>query len=298
MASLLSGISHAEYHADSIPGHPGPHFSRSVAVDILQSPKLAYHNHPLLGGAGEEIDPDPQAQARKERGALFHQLLLGGGLGIAVVDANDFKSDAAKKARNEARANGLLPVVAPKYHAAMEALPFIKKSLLELDIDLGEWDTEVTALWGEGGTPCKGRLDALSMARGKILDLKCITGRINPQGFEGSLLRYGNDIQAFSYPAGVAAINPALAGRIDLDFVLIETTPPYDAALQPIGASKLSIGERRWKRSLRLWQQHLASGAWPGVGVLPPLEAKPWELEREMMAEYEKPQEPGWAKGE
>lgn len=287
---LLKGVSHESYHQDDLPG--SPHFSRGVAVRLLnQSPLHAWQAHPKLGAAPEEVEEDPQKQARKEMGALIHLLLLGGGQRVALCDYKDWRTDASKADRQKARSNGLLPVLKVKHEHAKEVCRQIEKRLESLGIILAEHETEVTALWDfDPGDllppiPSKGRLDMLMLARGEIHDLK-IVDAINLKSFEWGIKPYGLDIQASMYTNAVETVHKEIAGRVSFDFLLCERLPPYDVAIVPLAPSKMSLGETRARRAAGIWRRCLASGKWGGFGRCAPVEAKEFELRDEMDASY------------
>lgn len=289
---LLTGVPHRDYHADDLPG--SPRFSRSAAVRILQSPLACHAWHPKLGAVGAE---DEEEQEDRAAGSLYHELLLGGGLGLAVIDHDSFRTNAAKDAKAEALANGLQPVIRAKYEAALVHHRAIHKRLAEHGVRLVDFETEVTALWHHGETACKSRLDALLLAAGRIVDLKCKRVLGTLQSFERGIPAYGLDIQAYTQRCAVEAAHPALAGRIQHDFVVVQIVPPYDIMLVSLGPSKLSIGESRWNRALKRWRSCLASGQWPGVGRVPDIQAKEWELTEEMTSDAAS-SEPDWTKGD
>lgn len=309
-AQLLAGVPHTDYHLDRIEGHPGPHFSRSVAVRILhQSPLHAYQAHPLLGGQGDDEPSDLM-----DKGALIHSMILGTGPEIVpvyvhankakigpTVPALDWRKDEAQEIRDAARAAGMLPVLPHIFEECSEAAEAIRARLLDFEIVAGEpHEAEVTALWHESDpqgevVPCKARLDLYPWGNW-IGDLK-VQRNLNVSSFEWSVKKLGLDIQAYAYSSAVVAKHPELAGRMAFEWLLVERKPPYDVAIIPASATILSLGESRWKRALKVWRECLASGRWPGTGRLPALQARPYDLEQEMMAEYTKPTEPEWAKG-
>lgn len=287
-AQLLKGVSHHDYHADALPD--SPRFSRSAAVKMLQSPLACYSWHPKLGNVPEDAEEEDEKEDRKA-GSIYHELLLGGGLGLAVCDVDAFRSNEAKRMKAEALKNGLLPIVRAKYEATLVHARAMRKRLEEEGIILAEYETEVTGLWHHGETPCKTRLDGLKLAAGQIIDLKC-TKVVSRKSFENRIAKDGLDIQAFTQIAAVEAAHPAIAGRIQHDFVVVQCVPPYDIMIVPLLPSKLSLGESRWKRALKRWRSCLASGQWPSMGRVPGIEATPYELQQEL----EQAGDPGWMK--
>ena len=289
MAELLRGVSHSAYHADQLPG--SPRFSRSVAVTLLQqSPLHAYAAHPALGGAAADEPTESM-----EKGALVHQLLLGGGLEIARVEFPDWRTKAAQAEREEARERGALPVLAHLLDEAAEAARALSGRLLGHDVILGDpFDAEVTALWDSEGVRCKARFD-LYPGGCWIGDLK-VQRNLNVRAFEWGLSKLGLEIQAHAYQAALAAVHPELEGRTSFEWLLVERKPPYDVAIIPAGRSLVSLGESKWKRALKLWRECLASGVWPGTGRREAIEARPYELEDEMVAAVHSAGEPEWMK--
>lgn len=303
VVQLLKSVSHKEYHDDALPG--SPRFSRTCALEILTSPRHAYAWHPKLGGAGRQLveDGEEDDTGRKENvkaGAVIHELLLKGGLGIAVIEADSFRSNAAKDQKREAIQSGLLPVIRSKYELALKDAERIRKRLAELDIDLTAYEPEVTGLFEEevsGGPPvaCKVRQDLLSLGLAQVLDVK-VVDHLNPGAFERSIPAYGLDIQAHIYVRSVELAKPELAGRVSFEFLVCERKPPYDVMVAELAPSFVGLGEMRWKRALKKWRGCLDSGAWPGVGRVAPLLAKEWALRDEM--EIGNPGDPAWLKGD
>jgi hypothetical protein len=295
-AQLLKGVGHDEYHADSLPG--APHLSRSIAVKLLSSSPLhAWQAHPKLGGApAEEPAEEPAVQARLDAGSLIHHLLLGAGQQIVAVEAPDWRTNAAKDARDEARGNGLLPVLRHKYEAALVTTSAIRASLRRYGVELAAYEPEVTALWQSNGVACKARLDALLLAGGEVLDVK-VQDRISLRSFEAGIPAYGLHIQAASYLEALETAYPEIAGRTRFRFLLCERWPPCDVALVELAPAYLDLGAQQWKRARGIWARCLESDAWPGFGEREPIEPKPWQLEDEFTKVLQAAGEPAWAKG-
>lgn len=293
-AQLLKGVSHRDYHADALPD--SPRFSRSAAVKMLQSPLACYSWHPKLGNVPEDAEEEDEKEERKA-GSIYHELLLGGGLGLAVCDVDAFRSNDAKKMKAEALKNGLVPIVRAKYEAALVHARAMRKRLEEEGIVLADYETEVTGLWHHGETPCKTRLDGLKLAAGQIIDLK-VKKSLSRRAFEARVAIDGLDMQAHTQISAVEAAHPALAGRVQHDFVLIQPTPPYDIMVVSFHPTMLSLGELRWGRALKGWRRSLASGEWPGMGRVPPVVAKEWALTEELEITKDLAGDPAFMRGD
>jgi len=297
-AQLLRGVTHAEYHADAFEG--SPRFSRSIAVRLLQqSPLHAWAAHPKLGGqAVEEPEEDAQVQARLERGSLIHDLLLGSGAELVEIHihgdkkkgqdpsrlypAPSYATKEARALRDAARARGAIPVIPDKLEEAYGAAEGIKKRLRLYGIHLEAFEPEATALWDSGFVASKARMDLLNLGLGEVLDLK-VVDRISIRAFEAGVERYGLDVQAAAYTEAVETCHPAIAGRISFEFLLVERLPPHDVAIVPLSPALVDLGGQKWRRARGIWARCLESGAWPGFGRVEPIEAKPWQLEAELV---------------
>lgn len=306
-AELLRGVSHADYTADNLPG--APHFSRSTALTILEESMLdAGHQHPKLGGHPRQKD-----SKATDTGSLVHGLLLGTGPEIVKVrihgnkakigplrDAENFLTDEAKEIRDGAYARGAVPVL-PGRWAEVEAMASAFALRLErLGVPLPSTDDRVIAegtfLWEEDGVRCKCRPDLAIVRAGAAWDLK--STEKNAAAWRASMTRYGYDIQHYTAGAAIASLHPELAGRVDLQFVVLRLIPPYDAWIQPVGRTMASLGEDRWRRARKEWARCLETGEWPGCSVQEPAEARPWEQEKELVAAIAAAGEPDWTKGD
>lgn len=314
MTALLRDVSHAAYCTDDLPGCP--HFSRSVALTLLQkSPLHAWYGHPKLGGNHVADNTDAS-----DTGSLIHSLLLGSGPEIVVADYKDWRTNAAKEIRDTAREAGRIPILAAQWEAVQVAGSILRKNVEALGVPLDDCEREVTILWEAGGSACKARMDLLCLAvdvpegpdahlsgdpraplrqhfpvtSARIWDLKITS--LTAERFRHQLVPYGLDIQAHSYAEAVAAVYPEIAGRIEFEFILCEPEPPYSVAIVPLGGSLKGLGEKRWNRALNIWRECLAGGTWPGYGRQEPAEAPTWALDTEELAAIAAA-EPDWAKG-
>ena len=96
----------ALYHADPA---PEPSLSASIANMLVDETALhAWHSHPRLNPRHQGRD----ANAAMDKGSVAHEVVLRKGGGIAVLDFKDWRTNAARAARDAARAKGLTPVLA------------------------------------------------------------------------------------------------------------------------------------------------------------------------------------------
>lgn len=247
--------------------------SPSIASILLKrSPLHAWQYHRLGGGEQSE-----QTDATR-RGRLIDAMLLGNGPEIIVVPAKDWRTNAAKDARDAAEVAGKIAVLADKFDAASTAVQAIRDRLRVRGIEF-TGQSQVTQVWESDGCECKGKLDHLMLP--VIYDLKCVDDA-SDEAITKSIVSYGADVQHAAYVEGVEANNPDLIGRVKMLFVFVEPEPPYAINVRPLGGSMRELGERKWRRAKATWAKCVKSGVFPGYENTAPLEAKPWQLSEEM----------------
>ncbi len=257
-------VSAEEYHKDPC---ETPSLSSSTAkVLVTESPLHAWTGHPRFGDeeSDEEASEDEPTVA-KDNGTLIHRLLLGKGPEIVVVEFNDFKKQAARDARDEARAAGKLPVIAHKYESSLEVAEHLRRRLKGYGYDL-TGESEVAIEWFErginGAVRCRSMLDHVFIDDGRIYDLKTIRSA-NPKHIGRTWIEKGYDLQAIVYPRALEALRPELRGRVEMDFLFVETKPPYAVVPGEPDGAILEIGKLRWARAVRVWEDCLAKSIWP-----------------------------------
>lgn len=264
-----------------------PSLSQSIAHTMLaESPLHAWAKHPRLGNL-QEREPTKALDA----GSLMHTLLLGTGKEIVIVDAADWRTNAAKDARDRARVNGKVPILAHDYERGELCARIVRERIAAAGINLDELDAatpEIGIEWREGGrmgpVVCRGRLDKLLLleSRAVIFDFKKIRDA-HPRTCGKHMIEYGYDIQHAAYTSAVQALRPDLAGRIDFLFLFLEDSQPFAVTpARPDGVMR-EHGEMRWQRAVELWERCLGRGVWPGYVETPiSLEAPPWAISQEM----------------
>ena len=277
---LYPEITHDAYLADPC---DSPSLSSSCAHAIVsQSPLHAWHGHPKLGN-GER----GESTSEMDFGTLMHALVLGGGgPNIVSVEADDWRTKAAKEARDAARAAGKLPVLARKLEPALKLADTLRGRLAAKGIKF-EGQSEVTAVWRKDGVLCRARFDHMLTVRPVIYDLKFLNCA-DPVAFGATAARSGYDIQRAAYVEAYETLLPAAAGRVEFIFIVVESSPPWPFSLIQADGSMRELGERRWKRGREVWARCLESGTWPSysndvvsVGV------PEWALSQDMAAQMQ-----------
>lgn len=266
----------------------------TAATLVNRSPLHAWH---------QKFIEKPVPTEAMDRGTLAHALLLGQADTIGVVQAKDWRTNAAKEQRDCIRAEGKLPVLADKLEEAVLLAEATRKNLTERGILLvGE--SEVTAVWEvvsgvlisspdlsiSNNPPtenltvwCRGRLDHWIaepteafhsvpanyqgfLPGGLILDLKFVSSAQLAK-CERHLIEYGGDIQWAAYTQAIERIFPEKRGRVDMLFIFVEVDPPFALRVCPLAGSMKALGAAKWARAVDLWarfmQEYGKEKPWP-----------------------------------
>ncbi len=253
-----------------------------------------YHRDPALSASGAKrlLPPNCPALFKHDRdnggrpnkrafdvGHAAHAAVLGVGLELVVVDADNWMTKAAKAERDEAYAEGKCPILA-KEKAAVDAMALeIRRHPIAsklLDPDHGK--PEVSVFWHDGqrGIDRRARFDWLPNSDGGRLivpDYKT-TASAEPRAFNRSIFNFGYDLQAVFYMDAIRAAG--IADDVEFRFIAQETTAPYLITIHELDEIGLRLGRERVDRACAVFAECTATGIWPGYSddielVTPPL---------------------------
>lgn len=271
-----------DYHSDPF---EKPSLSSSIAKRMVgASPYHGWLMHPKLGGCSE-------SSSTMDRGSLIHALILGQDTeDFALIDADDFRSKAARSARDSARAEGKIPVKVADFRDAEATADEVHEDLLRDGILLSG-HSELVFAWVESAdgvdVQCRAMVDHIIPESSTIIDFKNCESA-SPDSVRRSIYSYGYDIQFAAYTSAFCHLFPDLAGREDFLWAFIEQLPdesPKKSATQlyrPDGVMR-ELGRSRWGRAVKLWAECLKSGRWPFYGN-GPLQISPqsWIVKEEL----------------
>ena len=263
-----------------------PALSPSIGhVLTTESALHAYTVHRLLGNMPRPVT------APQEGGQLIHAGMLEEWKGVEVLDFDNFRTNAAKEARDAAREAGLIPVLREKYEHAEHTVGRLNARLADLGIKLTGGEAEVSMEWNEpherGDVLCHGRIDYLNDTGTVIYDVKTTEGSVSPQACANALVNGPGAIQAAAYTSAREKLDPDLAGRIRVIFLFCELREPYAVTPCEPSGSMQELGESRWQRAISEWGTCLADDEWPShtLGILR-VDAPPWALAQELDKEF------------
>lgn len=226
--------------------------------------------------------------AAMRRGSLVDSLLLGGKGVVRVPGFADWRTKAAREARDDAEARGEIPALDHEYEAALVTVQRIRARLVEFGLQIDE-SQQLAIEWTEtasNGNPvvCRGKLDNFSHTKALIWDLK-IRDNVKPRKCEAHIVDMAYDIQGAAYTRAVEALYPELQGRVRFLDLFCEPEPPHCMTPIEFSGSMRELGALKWQRAVDTWEQCLRMGRWPGyVTEIYRAEAPAWAINEEQYA--------------
>ena len=274
-----------EYHADPC---EVPSLNKTVAWEMItRSPAHARLKHPRLAKLWRPPTPE------QDVGTIAHRLMLGRGAEFAEIDARDWRTKAAKEARDEALDAGLVPVLSHKLERYRYAADRVRQGLADHGIDYSAGMNEQSMFWVEhatDGTPvqCRGMLDHIGEQTSglvRIRDLKT-TADASPASIQRTIFNLGYHVQAAAYSSGLAKVYPDWDGRVEFWLDFAEMAEPFCVVPVQLAGDFRRLGDLQWQQTIDLWANCMRTGHWPGYVTEPiRVEAPPWALKDAMYEE-------------
>lgn len=224
-------------------------------------------------------------------GSFFHLIVLGKGVQIAEIDADNYRTKAAREARDRAYANGQVPVLVgdganDDYAAEMGKAQAMADAVLAHPV-AGELLTHprnlveqsIYATDPQTGVRLRGRTDCLHFGDGDrvtIIDVKT-SATTNP----AELVRKWYGLSYFMQDAWYRdlAVAAGVATDPDFVFVAVEKEPPYLVTVARYTEVAREEGRRRNRHAISLYAECQQSGVWPGwADTIVPLDIPGWAL--------------------
>ena len=207
---------------------------------------------------------------------------------MTIIDAKDYRTTAAKEARDAAYQAGHIPLLAARW-ADVQSMVACARTQLAAHTDGGadmftNGQPEQTLIWKEDDVWCRARLDWLRP--GAIDDYKTTPqGSANPDTWSRSLFFAGHDLQAAWYPA-----RPESAHRHGCDVPVCAAGTvyaPYALAVVGLGPDAMTLAEKKILYALEVWRASLATNKWAGYPrrtcwASLPMSHEAWWLEKEL----------------
>jgi hypothetical protein len=207
--------------------------------------------------------PDPKPQY--DFGHLAHKMVLGEGAQIVRVDARDWRTTAAKEAREKAWAHGKIPALPPLIDTAqrMAGKVFAHRIAAKL---LENGAAELSGYWHDEPTGVRLRfrpdfLPETGSGRPIIVDYKSAASA-NPRRFAKAAYDYGYYQQAGWYIDGLQHTT----GAADAAFVFVvqQKDPPFLVSVCQLEPEDIELGRRQNRAAIDLYARCRDTGKWPG----------------------------------
>lgn len=248
-----------EYHADPC---DQPSLSSSIAHTLCeQSPRHAWTAHPKL-------NPDFKRTEKShfDLGSCAHALLLEAREVedvVQIIDAPDWRTKAAKEARDEARAAGKLPLLS---HSVEGVVAMLNATRAQLDaigaspLLFEDGKPEQTLIWEEDGVTCRALIDWLHNDFATIDDFKTTSASAAPERWRRTLFTIGADVQTAFYLRGLKAVTGVQA---EMRYVVQENYPPYALSVFSLDADVRAVADAKVEYAINRWRECLATDTWP-----------------------------------
>lgn len=249
-------IPDAEYHADPVPGG---------SLSFSSSKRLLPPYSPAQFDYERKHPPEPTHAF--DVGHAAHKMVLGIGPQIVAVDAENWRTNAAKEQREAIRANGGVPLLLEDYHTviamadALRAHPVAGALFRDAD-----GIAEASLFWKDdpSGVIRRSRLDWLpnpGRRRTIIADYKTALSA-HPEKFAKAAMDYGYHQQTAWYLDAATALK--IADDPAFVYVAQEKTPPYLVSVIELDVMAVRIGRMLNRRAIDLYAHCTKTGRWPG----------------------------------
>jgi len=256
---VIDDLNEAVYHAPwTVPKELGGSLSNSGAK-VLYSKTPAHFQHEREHGRANKRAFDV--------GHAVHERVLGVGAETVRIDADSYRTNAAREARDAAYAAGKVPLLADEVdEVGLMAEAVLKhrtaRVLFEADAVIEQslfWQDTFTGMY------LRCRPDSrVTLGSGRVcaVDLKSTTDA-DPDTFGKTADNFGYVQQDPFYMAGLGA-----HGLVDADstflFVNVEKDAPYLVSVVELDDEARRIGRARNRRAIDLFASCTEAGEWPG----------------------------------
>lgn len=247
---LYDGMAEDVYHADPVPAGS---LSSTGARELLACPAR-------YAWAQEHGRPDTKAF---DLGKVVHAEILGTGARYITLPFENWTTRPAQKARDAARAEGLIPLTTIEREQVRAIVAaFLTSPAASLLTEDGDAERSIFWIDDETGVWCRARLDWSNGLT--TIDVKTAEDA-SRAGFSRDAARYRYHVQYAMYLRGIRSLG--LAGRSrepEFVFAVVEKRPPYLVGTYILDAEAATVGDELVSRALRRFAECQRTGVYPG----------------------------------
>ena len=271
-----------EYHADPT---PEPSLSSSIAWTLIdRSPLHAWTKHPRLNP-----DFEPENKTVFDLGSAAHNMVLRQDSWreeIEIIDKPDWRTKAAKEAREAARAAGRHPVLREQYDD-LDRMVSVLESNPQASRAFRDGKPEQSLFWQDSATGIwmRCRPDFLPNNRQAPYPDYKTTQEGRPDRWDRRYtLDHGGVMRAAFYEEGIRRV---LGVEAPVQYYVVqEIAPPYAVTVRVVDPESdlMRIGRAMLRKATTLWAGCLKGDTWPcyemtGVLAMPSWQENLWSVE-------------------
>jgi len=254
----------ADYASDNV-GAPGPTLNSSLANLLLARSEFhAWFDHPRLNPDRREREVSNLMNIGSAAHAIF---LENAGDRIASIPYDDWRSARSREMREEAEAEGKIPLLSRDVAAAF-AMANQAAITLATSPDLaglGETCSERTYWWEESRDEptayMRCRPDMVSADGAIIISYKTTAQNPHPDAYFKTLLNAGYELQAAFEIVGVETIEGTRGAKYV--WLVQENEPPFACSLIGMSPMLRHLALSRFDQAVTRWADALATDRWP-----------------------------------
>lgn len=263
----------AAYHADDTGDTPT--LSASIAqLLITRSPAHAKAAHPKLNP-----DYERETESKWDIGTAAHSLLLEGIENVHIVQADNWRTKAAQEERDEARANGRVPLLANQWDRVRRMVDAANRQLDNQHLNprpFTDGTPEVCIAFDIDGVKCRALVDWVHTGGVAVADYKTTSAIAHPAAWGKTALAIGADIQVVMHSLAVEAAYGSVPEWV---YVVQETYEPFALSVLRPAPSFVALGTDKVRAAVKVWRDCLTTNRWPGYPMgVSPLEPPPWAI--------------------
>lgn len=272
------------YHAD--PCERPSVSSGIISTIVTDTLAAARWKHPRLNP-----DLEPDDNTNYDLGSVAHELVLGKGSGIVVIDADDWRKKDTQEQRDAALEAGRQPCLAKVYEQACAMRDAAREQLAHdpenRDFFEAPGVSEQVAIWGHetdaGNIFCRAMMDRRLLERPAIYDYKTFKPGADPDGFVKYLFREGRAVQDPFYSMGLCKLLGTNWFRAEFRYVVQSPDAPYVLSVIQLDEQARDLAWQQTSWALEVWGKALRDGHFPGYRprthyvAPPPYEVTRWD---------------------
>lgn len=254
-----SGISTMPLHDYVNDPAPKPSLNTGTAHALIaQSPQHAWVNHPRLNPSHVS-----DRSSRLDLGTIAHAMLLERDESrVVVIEADDWRTKEAKTKRDEARAAGLLPILAKDFDGAKHMVTEARLAIAESQFhqDFKDGIPEETLIWEQDGIWHRSRPDIHTPDWKIVFDYKT-TQSAHPAAFMRTVHQQAYDLQAELALQGVEQLTDQ--GYPTFVFIVQEIEEPYAVSFLSLSPQWHDLARQKLRTARSIWKGCLRKNVWP-----------------------------------